>query len=351
MVKRFKGLFIISVILFSTAVGFAETKIWVGGDSSKPTDWDTPANWSPSGVPTSSDEVVINSGGNQPVIENQVTWSDKTVEIKKLEVKTGATLKIIANERDLEFKGASDFLIQGQIILELKRGTTRYIKISDTDFIGSSRIFIDGPSSGFNSDYHTNLEASGNINFKPDSIITAGTYANDDRLIINSPSVAIAGSCVVDSKLEIKNTYDSTGLNIKIDGSLVANQDFTIPNSTNTKIRSSGYVTLIQGISSLNNADWIASNGTITTKGHFRVPNFKQTYGSLNLAGGGTQNLNIEQAYNLKIESLSTTSLRVNIKILNSFDNKASGIGEGTAGKSYRLVRISIEGTFIVKRI
>ena len=324
MKKIQKIIFILIYTLLVTAAGFAETKTWVGGDSDKPTDWDTAANWSPSGVPTSSDEVVINSGGNQPVIENQVTWSDKTVEIKKLEVKTGATLKIIANERDIEFKGASDFLIQGQIILELKRGTTRYIKISDTDFIGSSRIFIDGPSSGFNSAYHTILEASGNINFKYGSVITADDYANDDRLIINSPTVAIAGSCVVDSKLEIKNTYDSTGLNIKIDGSLVANQDFTIPNSTNTKIRSSGYVTLIQGISSLNNADWIASNGTITTKGHFRVPNFKQTYGSLNLAGGGTQNLNIEQAYNLKIESLSTTSLTRNIKILNSFYNKGT---------------------------
>ena len=39
---------------------------------------------------------------------------------------------------------------------------------------------------------------------------------------------------------------------------------------------------------------------------------------------GGTQNLNIEQAYDLKIESSSETSLTGDIKISNSFDNKGT---------------------------
>ena len=90
MSKIQKIIFILIYTLLVTAAGFAETKTWVGGDSDKPTDWDTAANWSPSGVPTSSDEVVINSGGNQPVIENTVTYTapaTKEIPIKKLTIK------------------------------------------------------------------------------------------------------------------------------------------------------------------------------------------------------------------------------------------------------------------------
>ena len=339
MKKIQKIIFILIYTLLVTVAGFAETKTWVGGDSDKPTDWDTAANWSPSGVPTSSDEVVINSGDNQPVIENQYAIT-KTVEIKKLEVKNGATLTIIAKNYDIEFKGVSDFLIQGKIILELRRGATRYIKISNTDFIGSSQIFIDVHSSLFNSAYHTNLEASGNINFKPDSIITAGTYENDDRLIINSPTVAIAGSFTVDSKLEIKNTHSSAGLNINISGSLTAKKDFTVPNNANTNITSSGTVNLEQSFI-FSSIKWIASNGTIRTKGNFRVPNFEQNSGSLNLEGGSSQSLNIKQAYNLEIESLSTTSLTGNIKISNSLTNN------GTFNAGNKTVTLAPSGTTV----
>ena len=339
MKKIQKIIFILIYTLFVTAAGFAETKTWVGGDSDKPTDWDTGENWSPSGVPNSTDEVVINSGGDQPVIENQYAIT-KTVEIKKLEVKNGATLTIIAKNYDIEFKGVSDFLIQGKIILELRRGATRYIKISNTDFIGSSQIFIDVHSSLFNSAYHTNLEASGNINFKPDSIITAGTYENDDRLIINSPTVAIAGSFTVDSKLEIKNTHSSAGLNINISGSLTAKKDFTVPNNANTNITSSGTVNLEQSFI-FSSIKWIASNGTIRTKGNFRVPNFEQNSGSLNLEGGSSQSLNIKQAYNLEIESLSTTSLTGNIKISNSLTNN------GTFNAGNKTVTLAPSGTTV----
>ena len=340
MKKIQKIIFILIYTLFVTAAGFAETKTWVGGDSSKPTDWDTAANWSPSGVPTSSDEVVINSGGNQPVIENQVL-ATKTVTIKKLEVKAEATLKIIAKQRDIKFIGTSDFLIQGQIILELREGSTRYVKISKTDFIGSPKILIDSPlTPAFNSAYHTNLEASGNINFKQDSVITADNYANDDQLIINSPVVAIAGSCVVDSILEIKNTHSPTGLNINISGSLTAKKDFTVPDNANTNITSSGTVKLMKPIT-LTNANWNATGGTIETYGNFIVPKFEQTGGTLRLQGSLAQYLNIKQAYNLEIGSSCSPSLTGNIKILNSLTNN------GTFNSGNKTVTLAPSGTTV----
>src|SRR5262249_30352261 len=46
---------------FSAGTATAETKTWVGGSGS----WETAASWSPSGVPTSSDDAVI---GGSPSI-------------------------------------------------------------------------------------------------------------------------------------------------------------------------------------------------------------------------------------------------------------------------------------------
>ena len=325
MNKIQKIIFILIYTLLVTAAGFAETYTWVGIVSDN---WSDYNNWkegdSPaSGYPfLSSDEAIIPSGTlNKPKI-NKVSAGVNSIDIKNLKIEEGAELIIQCRNTDVTLICYAGIVCNGKITIELERGQERKVIISNTQFTGSSKIFIDGPSSLFNSAYHTILEASGNINFKYGSVISADNYANDDRLIINSPSVTIAGSCVVDSKLEIKNTHDSTGVNINISGSLTAKKDFTLPNNANTNITSSGTVNLEQSFI-FSDIKWIASNGTITAKDNFRVPNFKQTYGSLNLAGG-TQNLNIEQAYDLKIESSSETSLTGDIKISNSFDNKGT---------------------------
>lgn len=326
MNKIQKIIFILIYTLLVTAAGFAETYTWVGivsdnwGDYNNWKEGDSPA----SGYPfLSSDEAIIPSGTlNKPKI-NKVSAGVNSIDIKNLKIEEGAELIIQCRNTDVTLICYAGIVCNGKITIELERGQERKVIISNTQFTGSSKIFIDGPSSLFNSAYHTILEASGNINFKYGSVISADNYANDDRLIINSPSVTIAGSCVVDSKLEIKNTHSPTGVNINISGSLTVKKDFTVPNNANTNITSSGTVNLEQSFI-FTSIKWIASNGTITAKDHFRVPNFNQTYGSLNLSGGGTQNLKIEQAYNLKIESLSTTSLTGDIKILNSFDNKGT---------------------------
>jgi hypothetical protein len=53
---RSKILLLFSFVLFLSITGFAGTKTWTGAAS---TDWFTAANWSPSGVPASGDDVVI----------------------------------------------------------------------------------------------------------------------------------------------------------------------------------------------------------------------------------------------------------------------------------------------------
>jgi hypothetical protein len=55
---------------------------WTGGTS---TDWNTASNWDAAAVPTSSDDAVVNSGGNQPSV-------DATANCNNLTVNTGATV-------------------------------------------------------------------------------------------------------------------------------------------------------------------------------------------------------------------------------------------------------------------
>jgi hypothetical protein len=64
---------------------FGET--WVGGASGNTTSWTTASNWSCNLVPTTSLDVIIPAGANQPVINSNVTCHSVLV-------KPGATLKV-----------------------------------------------------------------------------------------------------------------------------------------------------------------------------------------------------------------------------------------------------------------
>jgi hypothetical protein len=52
-------------------------KIWIGEVG---TDWSDPSNWSPSGVPVATDNVQIPSSANDPVLSNNVSVRDLTVD-------------------------------------------------------------------------------------------------------------------------------------------------------------------------------------------------------------------------------------------------------------------------------
>ena len=62
--------YLLILTLFVFQFNFGQTKTWDGSSS---TNWNTAANWTPSGVPTASDDVVIpNSNGTNanPIISN-----------------------------------------------------------------------------------------------------------------------------------------------------------------------------------------------------------------------------------------------------------------------------------------
>jgi hypothetical protein len=76
----------------------AQTKTWVGGNAGGVTNWNIAANWSPSGVPTNTDDVVINIGTNDPIISSGVNAVAKSVSLTVLNsgltVNSGASLTV-----------------------------------------------------------------------------------------------------------------------------------------------------------------------------------------------------------------------------------------------------------------
>jgi hypothetical protein len=66
------------------------TKTWVGGSSGHETDWNTAANWSPSGVPAGGDDVTITSGKTYyPILTNGQSFT-----IRSLTVDSGANSQL-----------------------------------------------------------------------------------------------------------------------------------------------------------------------------------------------------------------------------------------------------------------
>src|SRR5439155_1404124 len=63
------------------------TKWWLGGASGGPSDWSNPANWSSTGVPTSTDSVRIGATQYQPVLST-------AAQIGKLTIESGGRLTL-----------------------------------------------------------------------------------------------------------------------------------------------------------------------------------------------------------------------------------------------------------------
>ncbi|UTC66885.1 MULTISPECIES: FlgD immunoglobulin-like domain containing protein [unclassified Treponema] len=319
MKKIRKTFFTILLTLFAMTAGFAETYTWTGAQNEhwgRAGNWKTTLNNPALDYPrTTSDTAIIPRGLSRYPYIYKSTGEVNPVTIGDLKVETGAKLTITCRNSDVTLNCSSGITCDGEISIELTRGSSRKVILSKTEFKGSSEIFIDSPlTPGINSAYYTNLTASERIDFKTGSAVSAGVYANNDTISINTPFAKIAGTCSSDQALKFEN---SSGIKLNISGTLTAKRDVAITDSTNTVITSSGNITLEKDLT-LNNASWNASSGTITTKGNFNVPNFKQTGGTLSLIGAN-QNLNINQAHNLTFSS--TVMLGGALKISGTFNN------------------------------
>ena len=297
MVKRFKGLFIISVILFSTAAGFAETKTWVGGDSSKPTDWDTAANWSPSGVPGTGDDVTINTPSNHPAITSAVVVKSLLIDYGCfLTLGTGATFTL-----------SGDFTNHGTFTAGAN--TTVIFNGDNSQIAGSA-------NSGF---YNLKINNGKKCTFHKD-IEVANTLTNNGTL-----TAAVSDRVVI-----------FTGNNCSITGS-------TETILENLTINSGKKLTVEQNITIRKNFN---NNGTFDALTHSKTVTFNPPAGgAVTIKGSGDENKT--KFHSIKCENAGGKTLKVEGKIsvdelvLSGTPSPASylrvdsGTGAGTSGYIY----------------
>jgi len=155
------------------------SRTWIGGASGKETDWNEPTNWC-GGIPTSSTNVVIPSGGNQPHIGaagglcNNIT------------INSGASLTI---------DGANNLILSGSWT---NSGGTFTSNSSTVTFNGTSATIIPG-SSHF---YHVSLSGSASVStsnlatlFVDGNLnVAAGTTLSVSN---PSPALSVAGTTTV----------------------------------------------------------------------------------------------------------------------------------------------------------
>ncbi|MCU0324486.1 MAG: hypothetical protein MUF45_04450, partial [Spirosomaceae bacterium] len=90
-----KKIFYFFMALLISLSAFAQTKTWTGATS---TDWNTASNWSPSGVPSNLNDVVIPAATrpNNPVLNSNLTIKSLSVAAN-LTINAGATLNIVSD--------------------------------------------------------------------------------------------------------------------------------------------------------------------------------------------------------------------------------------------------------------
>jgi hypothetical protein len=93
-------------------VAGTQNMTWTGAIS---TDWNTPCNWSPSGVPTATNQVIINDVTNDPIILSGTTAVAKEIYINKdasLKVNSGGILNVNVTmvSNNITFQGGNSSL-------------------------------------------------------------------------------------------------------------------------------------------------------------------------------------------------------------------------------------------------
>ena len=301
IVLLFTGLFICMFAL-------GTTKTWTGASSTSPTDWGDPSNWSPSGVPTSTDDVEIPDlglSGSYPVIssgescnimqlDQNATFTINSgagsyLEINSNFLANGSGGNTVTVSGILRFAGSSGTFsgtaiisgtgsveVQASYLLSVdgdltvnttfNHSGTIYVYGSRTMTVngsftasGSSTIYVgvNGNNSVFVTTGAFNYNSTGHISFNYGGIFSFG--GTSTSLVISS-NIIFDGSGVVD----VASTRT-----LNLSGTLLDNTDFTHSGIIN--IYSTGTLTV---------------NGTFTASGNAEIHVSTTGSGGLFVMGG-----------------------------------------------------------------
>ncbi len=222
----------------------AQDKIWTGAIDSS---WHTAGNWSPAGVPSSTQTVSMRGNTTpSPVISTNVTIRSVTINQwysnpgDQLKIRNNATLTI-----------TDDLVINGSGKLNIING---HVEMTAT-------------SSGQNN-FDVN-SATSEINITNGSF-TAGTASEDVDVEIIGSFNAGNGTIIVNGDFDVSNsdTFNTENGTIIINGDALVNGTYNGDDGTTTfngtmTIRSGGVINLGSGIINLSDNTSISNNGTV----------------------------------------------------------------------------------------
>ncbi len=278
MKKLFFLLTIVAMMLSSWA--FAQ-KTWTGASS---TAWNLAGNWSPSGIPTASDNVIIPSApANQPLISGTIT-----PVCNNLTVNSGATLTITGtsgSNATLTVAGTTTFngtlSIGGHWQGNLGKLVTSSVVWNSTSAINA---YVNG-----------RMEVSGNWTFSSGSSVDMSwcwvtlTGTGNSTITNNSASSKFSSLTLGKSVTATTTISAASTANLTITGGLVINASNTLNCAANIttvvqgNIVSNGYFKLYSGTVSLE-----AASGTQS----IQMANTGNIFNSLKINCGGTVTLN-----------------------------------------------------------
>jgi hypothetical protein len=277
-----KNLLLLVLGLLCTQYSFAQTKTWAGTT----TDWHTPENWNPVGVPTSSDDVIINTATTNPVISSDA--AAKTISISVtgalLTVNSGATLTVINSAGSAMLISNGGLTNNGTIVasdtnpVEVSQEAAIFLSFSAT-LTNNGTITVNGGANfGIRMATSTiNNQSGGIITSNGKEVIRFGDpnaiFNNNAGATLNGTSPATAFT-MLPGKLNNSGLVDITGnMEVYNTNSVVTNSSCGIIkvngnyfNQTNATTTSTG---LFQINGNFSNPGTFTNNGVIVANGDY----------------------------------------------------------------------------------
>jgi Invasin, domain 3/Cadherin-like domain len=286
----------------SPSSAYATAKTWVGGASGAATDWNTSANWSPAGVPGSTDTVTLTSGSTfYPVLLNTQTGT-----IKGLTINSGAQMTLNSGS-SLTASGAAP-VING--ILNTA-GTLDFGGQTLTS--GSGSINVSGGALTLNDFNSTSLS------------VTAGTVVCHNfasALTMSGTGVCqVSGAFNPTSFTPTKGTISYTGGNAAVTATTYYN--LTISGTGTAKLAGN---TTINGNLEIDSGSALDLNNKVSTATTLSFANVQQASGTWGASGQQNNNTTF---FNKSVLTVSTASADASHSTISP--STASAVANGTA--------------------
>ena len=281
--------------------GFAIDKTWTGATS---TNWGTGTNWSPSGVPTSSDLVYINElpTTNNPIISNVTTANVHALFIsntKSLVINSGGTLNSLGvNGISIYLYGTGSLTNSGTIRVEGSTGAGPIALYHNSMVTNNGTIYSDTPNGNvIVGDNATFINSSSGVMTLLGIGVAIRTVSAGNRTITNQGTINHTGSGYLFYSVSAETTGNTNFTN---SGTITSESAAGVLYQTNVT-----FVNQACGKFFSNLGSFDQSAGTITNSGAMRIA------GTLARSGGTFTNSGI-----LNYGSLSGTITNSNGSVL-----------------------------------